>query len=651
VSLLCKVSSVPESTLEWLFNGQPLSNASLNLLVETTNAYPMSSPVSLSSSSHQSGPSPSSLASSSIPIEKKSELLILNATADENGTFLCVARNPAGLAMANFTVRVLTKYDTETSTEYYSIGTIPLFVSSYPNLFIIVLSTVAVIGFVIVMFLLSLLVCKCSRLCGRGRRGRRSSSRSGSGSLGCSSDGRSNGKNKKKDGKNSHNHYGNGGSGGGDGKDCSGGGGISVVSICGGGGKMDRHLSETSTLTTHTKSNGSVFLLSTSSEMGLGDSNPDLIEGVKRVEGDGHETSFTNSSYNNANANSIYCSSSNIVNNSSSSDVPQQQHSYGTIGRNSSSAHALHHHTTAHAHQPNSGSQPSSAVILEPSGFNPFPMDYGLPTGKGLSVSTLVRRSPSYPVTQASSSIPSNYDLAKYPKEYISPHPHPHPPSSPYGYLPNPHQHPHLIGYSTSQTPGPADYYPTYILPPGTYVTTYSGPGGEEYAAIATMGGYIDNSNGTNSPSTVPQGVLVSSSPMVNCSCAPILEGNESPESEHNNGQSSTSTTHAATATSPTLLNNKSESQSLMMGESSSSSSSKCCGAESKKESTTGTGGGNSNSSSTTTASNTTSSSVGGCSGGGNNNNITRLQRQLTTQINESPDEGYEDESAEGTEI
>jgi len=474
-----------------------------------------------------------------------------------------------------------------------------------------------VIGLVIVVFALSLLVCKCSRLCSKDRRGRRrSSSRSsiGSGSGGTGRGGGGDSRNGKK-GKGLYGNNGRGGGSGldGDTKDLCGAGG--VVSICGGGArdKLDRHLSETSTLTTHTKSNGSVFLLSTSSELGLGDSNPDLIEGVnnKRVDGDGHETSF-----NNFMGSSVYCSSSDVV--------PQSYTPSSSVGPGGGPLVSTN--TKGGGRTPGGG----ASVILEPSQFNPYPADYGLPTsttGVHVATSTLVRRSPSCPLGGTSSSTnASSYDLAKYPKEYISPQPH-HPNSS-YGYntsqqspgLPPP---PHLM-YS------PADFYPTYILPPGTYVTTYSGPGGEEYAAIATMGGYQLQPSPTNNP--VISSVSPTSPMVVPCSCAPILEANEPPESDqqsssllphHSHPPTTNNAATTTTATSPILSssNNKSRHESKSLMKDGSGPSSKSEGVKS-----------------------------GGSEGGGGSN-IARIQRQLTTQINESPDEGYEDEGAEGTEI
>lgn len=541
------MSSIPESSVEWWFNGQPVSNSSLNMVVDTISGGNLLGNVPLNAR----GASPSALSSlpGSFPqgggIEKKSELLILNATADENGTFVCVARNPAGTSMANFTLRVLTKYEVELPT---SLGGIPNFVVNYPNLMIILVSTLAVIVLVILLVCFFFLLCKCSRLCRRKRRGE---SAPGSTRRGKDSNPATNGKHAKSESKD--------GTMG------------SVVS----GGKMDRHLSETSTLTTHTKSNGSVFLLSTSSE--LGDSNPDLIEGVKRVEGDGLETSFSHFN------GTMYCSNGGEGEGATSSGYLQQPPPhYATLG-----------------HCPSSNLSSPSAVILEPGGQ--FPVDYGLP--KGLNVATLVRRSPSFPA----GTLPSNYDLAKYPKEYISPQQSSY---STYGPVPQQVVFPHGAPPPNSQ-----DFFPAYILPPGAYVTTFSAPGGEEYTVA--MGSYMDG---------IP--------PPINCSCAPILEGTEPPEEK---GESSgvsprnspsivvTSSQMTQTGTSPVSPEGPVKAET---------------GGESKGSTGTGGASNKNGKQGTLSSSNKPSSSSNG-----------RLQRQLTTQVNESPDEGYEDESAEGTEI
>lgn len=656
-----------------------MSNSSLNMVVDTSSGTSVSSMLanspytnmfqgsgggggsnnnnirgsgggagSMSSSSSSSMMSPSlgmimssSGSGNSNTVEKKSELLILNATAEENGTFVCVARNPAGVSMANFTLRVLTKYESELPTD---LSSIPSFVSNYPNLMIIIISTLAVIVLVILLVCFFFLLCKCSRLCGFGKRRRsHSNSPSGTGS----------GRRSKGDGDNngSGNGKGKGGKGGKGHKSHDGKDGTmnSVVSGLGGvcGGKLDRHLSETSTLTTHTKSNGSVFLLSTSSELGLGDSNPDLIEGVKRVEGDGLETSFSHAHFNNG---TVYCSTSNVNGAVEQGVMVSEQ---GQLPTSSSALGYLqqpppHYATLGHrAPSASNISVSPSAIVLEPNQYPAaFPADYGLP--KGLSVATLVRRSPSFPSSNnvgnsnSNSTLPSNYDLAKYPKEYINPQQSAY---ATYGPVPQQVVFPHGAPPPNSQ-----DFFPAYILPPGAYVTTFSSPGGEEYTVA--MGGYIDATG--MPPPPVP----------INCSCAPILEGNENeekpdPPMSHSHSPSrspsivitSNQMTSVPTQTSNSPISpdaplpkkpseNKNNGHHYHSESSSNSTDQKCT---------------------TTTNSSTTTSSSGnknGKQGTGTGNkpvaaasSNSRLQRQLTTHVNESPDEGYEDESAEGTEI
>lgn len=643
--------------MEWWFNGQPVTNSSLNMLVDTTsnavssfslgNSSPLQPPymyqgsgvmssISSNGNSRMNPGSPTSSSSSSSSmsislgmmmmggnngnsnaVEKKSELLILNATAEENGTFVCVARNPAGVSMANFTLRVLTKYESELPTD---LGSIPSFVSNYPNLMIIIISTLAVIVLVILLVCFFFLLCKCSRLCGFGKRRRSHAASPG----GTNTSGR---RGAKGDGDNSCKGKGKGGKGlKANGKD---GTMHSVVSGLGGvcGGKLDRHLSETSTLTTHTKSNGSVFLLSTSSELGLGDSNPDLIEGVKRVEGDGLETSFSHAHFNNG---TVYCSATNVNGAVESVMVagmnPTEQNQLNQLPTSSAALGYLNQQPPHYATLGHCTSAPSSsisvnpsAIVLEPPQFPSFPVDYGLP--KGLNVATLVRRSPSFPSSpqgnngNCTTTLPTNYDLAKYPKEYINPQQ----PQPTYSYGPVPQQ---VVFSHGAPPPNSQDFFPAYILPPGAYVTTFSSPGGEEYTVA--MGGFID-------PSTLPPPPVP-----INCSCAPILEGNENEEKSDISITVSPSSPIGTQMTSvPTQTGSSPDTPQgeVVPGQ-----------VDEKKSSGPSTASSTNNGKQGSGAPHQAKSNVASSAN-------SRLQRQLTTQVNESPDEGYEDESAEGTEI
>lgn len=261
----------------------------------------------------------------------------------------------------------------------------------------------------------------------------------------------------------------------------------------------------------------------------------------------------------------------------------------------------------------------NNGVLMEPPPLHTYPIEYGLP--KSLNVATLVRRSPSYPVQQGSAgahgiptsisssstnTLPPSYDLAKYPKEYINPQ------QSSISYV-----YPEGMGTFSGQLMCPTgnknEFYPAYILSPEGYVTNFAG---EEYT-VATMSGvsYSIENVGPPTPSVpVP----------INCSCAPILEASESEEkvdAEVSTQSVPTQTMSEAGATDngPNNVSKKASNVDTITSSSSSSSN---------------------------------ASTAIGASNINNKSNVTaRLQRQLSTQINESPDEGYEDESAEGTEI
>lgn len=86
MSLLCHVNAIPEAKVTWLFHGQVLQN-------DTTIAPGMRL-LYFIEDGHE---------------EKHSELFIYNTNADDNGTFICSAENPAGTAQSNFTIRIIVK--------------------------------------------------------------------------------------------------------------------------------------------------------------------------------------------------------------------------------------------------------------------------------------------------------------------------------------------------------------------------------------------------------------------------------------------------------------------------------------------------------------------------------------------------------------
>ncbi|KAI5744577.1 hypothetical protein M8J76_003513 [Diaphorina citri] len=86
VSLLCKVSAIPEAKITWLFDGVPIQNESMSAS-ESHAVYSTEEGTEI----------------------KKSELLIYNSNIDDNGTFVCVAENQAGSTSSNYTIRIVLK--------------------------------------------------------------------------------------------------------------------------------------------------------------------------------------------------------------------------------------------------------------------------------------------------------------------------------------------------------------------------------------------------------------------------------------------------------------------------------------------------------------------------------------------------------------
>lgn len=88
LSLLCRVSAIPEATVSWWFQGQILQNDSY-----------VAPGLHLYYYIEEGGE------------DKRSELFIYNANSDDNGTFVCVAENPAGRSHSNYTIRVIVRQE------------------------------------------------------------------------------------------------------------------------------------------------------------------------------------------------------------------------------------------------------------------------------------------------------------------------------------------------------------------------------------------------------------------------------------------------------------------------------------------------------------------------------------------------------------
>lgn len=138
-SLLCQVSSIPEAKVSWLYRGNILQNDStvapglhLYYFVEEGT------------------------------IEKTSELFIFNANVDDNGTFVCIAENPAGRAHSNYTIRIILKREPV-------IG-----LTVFPYEYFVVVSAAAVVIAILGIICLTLCLVQCRRQKKRKRKKDRS---------------------------------------------------------------------------------------------------------------------------------------------------------------------------------------------------------------------------------------------------------------------------------------------------------------------------------------------------------------------------------------------------------------------------------------------------------------------------------------------
>ncbi|KOB67131.1 putative Amphoterin-induced protein 2 [Operophtera brumata] len=87
VTLECMVKAIPEAQITWLYQGQVIHNYSSMSPEQAHDVYFLENGVT----------------------DKKSELYIYSIAVEDNGTYACVAENPAGKSRANYTIRILVK--------------------------------------------------------------------------------------------------------------------------------------------------------------------------------------------------------------------------------------------------------------------------------------------------------------------------------------------------------------------------------------------------------------------------------------------------------------------------------------------------------------------------------------------------------------
>lgn len=140
ISLPCKITSIPEATVSWWFQGQMLQNDSF--FEPNLHMYYFV----------EEGAE-----------DKRSELFIYNTKVEHNGTFTCVAENYAGKTQANYTIRVILKEEPITEEV--------IFPYEY---MILLLFAAGATGFVFVA-IVCCMVLKCLRRSKRSRRRKESS--------------------------------------------------------------------------------------------------------------------------------------------------------------------------------------------------------------------------------------------------------------------------------------------------------------------------------------------------------------------------------------------------------------------------------------------------------------------------------------------
>lgn len=126
ISLLCKITAVPEASISWWFQGQILQNDTI-IAPNLHLYYYIEEGVD----------------------EKRSELFIFNANADDNGTFACVAENSAGRMQANYTIRVIVKEEPIVEEV------------SFPNEVFLFIVGAGVVICLLLVICCSVLICKC----------------------------------------------------------------------------------------------------------------------------------------------------------------------------------------------------------------------------------------------------------------------------------------------------------------------------------------------------------------------------------------------------------------------------------------------------------------------------------------------------------
>ncbi|KAL3267367.1 hypothetical protein HHI36_011498 [Cryptolaemus montrouzieri] len=126
ISLICHTNAIPEAKVSWWFKGQLIQN--------DTMVAPGLHLIYFIEEGSES---------------KQSELFIYNTNEYDNGTFFCIAENPAGIMQANFTIRVILKNMNNN-----------LLIEPQLDIFLILMST-GVVTVILLLIILLITVVRC----------------------------------------------------------------------------------------------------------------------------------------------------------------------------------------------------------------------------------------------------------------------------------------------------------------------------------------------------------------------------------------------------------------------------------------------------------------------------------------------------------
>lgn len=128
ISLLCRVSAIPEASVSWWFQGRILQN-------DTTLAPGFHFYYFVEEGRE----------------EKRSELFIFNTNSDDNGTFVCAAENPAGKSLSNYTIRIIVKEEPVVGLIVFS------------REYLIAIFSVLTVSCFVILIVLAFLLIRCQR--------------------------------------------------------------------------------------------------------------------------------------------------------------------------------------------------------------------------------------------------------------------------------------------------------------------------------------------------------------------------------------------------------------------------------------------------------------------------------------------------------